>query len=185
MQALFTVRCDEPEGSVDRTVYLLELTPANIQKFWDKAKQFHTIYGRELKSVDDFLNLFLYYDKDGTPQLNGLFFVIDDFVGVFYLSDITPLWANVHYTFFDRRHKGRVPLVRRMLEYVFTEYKFHKLIAEVPNYASKFTRKFIVDVGFWKCGIRRNEAPYKGDFFDVTIYDILAKEVIRNGKAKN
>ena len=120
-------------------------------------------------------------------HMNGLVWVIDDFVGVFYVSDIQylngrPHVGNAHYTFFDRRHRGRIKLVREMLKYIFKYFGFHKLVVEIPNYATPSVRKFVVDLGFKYCGKRRHEALYRGNYFDINIYDILAKEIVKDGR---
>lgn len=185
---LFTVTCVEPEGEVDRSVYPLEFTPANLQKFWDAAKQFNTIYGKELHSVDDFISMFMSYDENGDMRADGLFFCVPEadwskFVGVFYITNIIhdgtrPIEADVHYSFFDRRHRGRVPLVKQMLKYAFEEYGFQRFNATVPLYASKFTRHFVTNVGFKVEGIKRAAAFYEGQWFNVMQYGILRSEVL-------
>lgn len=176
------VLCDEPEGQVIRRVRPLLFTPENLQKFWDKAKQFQTIYGREFDNVQDFYHMFIRQEPGGDLNLNGLFWVIDDFVGVFYMTDITLTEANVHYSFFDRRHKGRHNLVREMLKYVFSRYPFLRRVnVEIPGYATKYTRHFIIDVGFALEGRKRKAITYKGQVFDMFLFGILKEEVLNNG----
>lgn len=185
-EALFTVKCAEPEGEVERSVYPLLFTPANLQKFWDAAKQFNTIYGKEIHNVDEFVDMFMSYDANGNMSLDGLFYCVpedDKFIGVFYITNIIhdgsrPIEADVHYSFFDKRHRGRVPLVKRMLEYVFKEYGFQRLNATVPLYASRFTRHFVTNVGFKVEGIKREAALYKGEWFNVMQYGILSSEIL-------
>lgn len=178
---IFTAICNEPEGTVERGVYPLIFTPENLQKFWDKAKQFPTIYGMEIKDVSDFYNLFV-NQSDGNLSLNGLFWVIDDFVGVFYLTDITGTEASVHYSFFDRRHKGRVPLVKKMLKFVFEKYKFRRINASIPLYTRPFTRHFASNIGFTLEGKKRKASFFKGDWYDVLQYGMLMEEVFPKPK---
>lgn len=151
----------------------MSLTPENIQQFWDKAKKFDTLFGKELKnSVEEFTNLFM---SDGNV---GLFFVLNDFDGVFYLTDIAPEEdALAHYTFFDRKHKGREELVKKMLGFIFHRYKFNRLSAQIPNYATDQARHFVQKLGFVYEGKRRKAAQYKGDLYDVNLYGILHTEV--------
>lgn len=188
-EAIFQVECDEPDGKITRTVYPLEFTPENIQRFWDCAKQFPSLYGREILSdTEAFTQIFMRTNARGEFELNGLLWVVDDFVGVFYLSDIvvdrdTPVDALVHYTFFDKRHKGRKPLVKQMIRHVFDKYKFQRLSAEVPLYTKEHTRHFIIDLGFHYEGKKLKSAQYKNDWFDTNLYGILREGVLKNGQA--
>lgn len=184
---ILTSECVEPEGTFIRKVRPLIFTVENLQKFWEVAKKFPTLYGKEhLNDAGEFMKLFI-TEKDGGYSSNGLFWVIDDFVGVFYVTDIR--WnlsdALVHYSFFDRRQHGRLKLVREMLKYVFTKYKFERLSAEIPNYTGHVARHFAVDVGFIYEGKKRKAANYKGSKFDVNLYGILPSEVMKNGKPTN
>lgn len=168
--------CDEPEGKVERFVYPLIFTPENLQKFWDRAKQFPTIYGREIKGIEDFYHMFINTSDKGEIDLNGLFWVIDDFVGVFYMTDITPYQANVHYSFFDKRHKGRLDLVKKMLRYIFNRYHFKRINVEIPLYATKYTRFFVSNLGFTLEGRKRKAAYFRGEWWDVMQYGMLDTE---------
>ncbi len=185
MEQIFEITLDEPEGTITRRVFPLVLTPQNLQTFWDKARHYPIIYGRQvIENVDDFLKIFL-VDKGTEYELNGMLWVVDNFVGMFYLSDITSTEAYVHYTFFDRRHKGRIPLVREMMKYVFNRYGFQRLNVEIPLYSGEGVRHFIIDCGFIYEGKKRACMPYKGKWFDANLYGILRGEVLKNGSAKD
>lgn len=162
-----------------RSVYPLKFTPENLQKFWDKAKEFPYLYGFEiLNNPQDFFDLFFYTGEDGSINSNGLFWVLDDFVGVFYLTDIDTRnkSASVHYTFFDKRSNGRVKLVKECIKYVFKKYPFQRLSTSVPLYAKPITRKFILDIGFYYEGKTRDSSWYKGQWFSTNLYGILRKD---------
>jgi RimJ/RimL family protein N-acetyltransferase len=184
----FSVVCDEPEGEVERTVWPMLFTPENLSKFYDKAKQYRTLFGREILTVQDFQNVFMRQDENGLYTLNGLFWVIDDFVGIFYLTDITDDDALAHYTFFDKRFKGRIPLVRTMLQKVFETYGFRRLSAEIPAYTPSITRHYAKLFGFVYEGRKRAVAPYKGDYYDVLLFGMLRDEAykeVNDGKAES
>lgn len=151
----------------------MQLTPENIQKFWDKAKKFDTLFGKELKNgVEEFTDLFM---RDGNV---GLFFVLNDFDGVFYLTDIVPEEdALAHYSFFDRKHNGREDLVKAMIKFIFDRYKFNRLSVQIPNYATEQARHFVQKLGFAYEGKRRKAAMYKNELYDVNLYGILSSEV--------
>lgn len=160
----------EADGDVVRS---MPLTPENIQRFWDKAKEFDTLFGKELNgSVEEFTDLFL---SDGNV---GLFFVLNDFDGVFYLTDIAPEEdALAHYSFFDRKHNGRVELVKKMIKFIFNRYRFNRLSVQIPNYATPQARHFVQKLGFAYEGKRRKAAMYKGELYDINLYGILHTEV--------
>ena len=178
MNPVLTVVCKEPEGDVVRRVYPMPLTPDNLRTFWEKSRQFRTLFTEEVNGdFKKFLELFV--SREGNElQARGLFWVIDDFVGVFYMTHITPVEAQVHYTFFDRRHFGREELTREMLRFGFRQYGFKRLNVEVPLYASKNTFGFVDALGFKREGRKRKAAEYKGERFDVACFGILAEELL-------
>lgn len=176
-EAVVSAYCAEPEGTFLRHVYPMLLTHENIQKFWEKSRQFRTLFATEVnKDYKKFAELFISVDPSGIARSHGLFWVIDDFVGVFYMTRITEVDAQVHYTFFDRRHKGREALTKQMLKYVFNTYGFRRLSVEIPMYVSKHTFGFTYALGFKKEGVKRKCVYYKDDWFDVTCFGILREE---------
>jgi RimJ/RimL family protein N-acetyltransferase len=181
-EAVVIVRCDEPEGQVVRRIRPMSLSLDNIRKFWDKSKQFPTLFGEEISGdYVKFLNMLVHEGPNGI-EINGLFWVVDDFVGMYYMTEIDPGFdANVHYSFFDRRQKGRVKLSQEMLRYAFDKYQFRRFSVEVPLFVSKMTLNFIEEIGFKKEGRKREKALYKSQWFDVACYGLLREELI-NGR---
>lgn len=188
MQPIFDIKLNEPEGEVIRNVYPFEMTIDNLKRFYDNAKQFPALYGKEIMdNAQEFVDLFISYESDGNITMPGLLWVIDDFTGMFYLNNILQdtqglVDANVHYTFFDRRHKGRIPLVRKMLKYVFEKYHFQRLSVEIPLYTvskqkNLATIKFVSECGFFYEGKKRKASYYKENWYDVNLYGILHSEV--------
>lgn len=175
---ILSVVCDEPEGNIVRNVYRFEMTPESLLEFWNKAKQFPTLFGEEIKSdAQKFIDMFFKVSTDGYVSSDSLFFLVDDFVGLFRISEAEENGnANVHYTFFDGRHRGRLGLVRSMIKWVFNEYGFHRLSVEIPNYARPGVRHFVTEIGFVYEGKKRSAALYKGERFDVNLYSLLNDE---------
>lgn len=171
----FTCLCNEPEGEVLRTVRLLEFTKENLDRLYQQISKFPTFMGVEVKSYEDMLRFFV-TDNNGKFEAKGLCYVIDDFIGLFWVTDIIGIWeASVHYTFFDRRHKGRVDLCKKALTYTFEVFKFHRLHTAVPI-TSVRVLAFIESLGFVKVGRLRKNRLYKGKFYDTCIYDMLREE---------
>lgn len=172
----FTHICREPEGDVLRTVRFVTFTPDNLKKLWEKVSKFPTFMGAEIRDFNDMLKVFI-DDSDGTLRPKGLCLVVDDFVGIFYLTDINGIFeASVHYTFFDRRHKGRLDLCKKALKFAFETFQFHRLTTSVPEYATD-VNFFVKTIGFTKVGVQRKNKFFKGKLYNNVLYDILAEEL--------
>ncbi len=176
---VLSVLCHEPEGNIVRNVRFMTLDPDNIKRFWTESSKFKTLFSSSVQSFEEFMNLIIDGGYDGmTPTSKGLFWVVDDFVGMFYMTRIeVGKDALVHYSFFDRRHKGRYELVYEMLKYVFQRYQFNRLSVEVPLYAYKNTSQFVERIGFKKEGRKRKASMYDGELFDVSLFGILRSEI--------
>lgn len=178
-EAILTATCNEPSGSVVRNVYPLQLDPETLKLFWEKSKNFKYVFDKDVNgNFESFCNLFLFAGPDGLKS-NGLFWLVDDWTGLFYMTRIVPgVDAEIHYIFFDRRHRGRVELAREMLKYVFRKYNFRRLTVEIPLYSSKHTFEFISELGFTKEGRKRKAIWHNDDWFDVAILGILKEEAL-------
>lgn len=176
---IVSMLCKEPEGDIVRHIYPMDLSVDNLKKFWKLSSQFRYIFNEEVtKDFGKFCELIV-AERDGQLASRGLFWVVDDFVGVFYMTQIqVGIDADVHYTFFDRRQKGRKELTRAMMQYVFERYKFQRITSEIPYYASWATRTFAESIGFVKEGRKRKAVLFNGEWFDVAIYGILQDEVL-------
>lgn len=172
--------CIENGKTIIRSVRLMKLTPENIAKFWNAAKQYRTIFRFEIGGdFKKFLERFVKESPDGELMPTGLFWVVDDFVGVFYLTDIDiGIDAVVHYSFFDGRHNGREALVKKMLSYGFNTLGFRRLTSEIPLWASPQTHNFVEHtIGFRKEGRKRFASELNGTFYDLNIYGLLREDI--------
>lgn len=153
----------------------MPLSRENLLSFWEKARQFRTLFGTEINDdFHKFCEMFISIE-DSEPRAHGLFWRVDDFVGVVYLTHIQEFDAQVHYAFFDRRHHGRQLLVRRLLQYGFEKYGFRRLSCEIPYFA-RGTFQFVEEVGFKNEGRKRKAVPFDGEWFDVRCYGVLREE---------
>lgn len=176
---ILEVDCLEPEGKVTRAVRFMPLSVGNLRTLWERARQFDTLFGEEINSdFQRFLEVVIRMGPEGIEP-TGLFWVVDDFVGMFYLTHIIPeQQADVHYSFFDRRHKGRITLVREMLKFAFKRYGFVRVNAWIPVYATEQAFKFVAQLGFKDEGKKRKAAFYKGKYFDVVLFGLLREEAL-------
>lgn len=180
---IVTAECNEPDGLVTREVRLLKFTPVNLSKFWAQAKKHRTIFRFEIGGdFRKFMDRFVKQGPSGDLLPTGLFWVVDDFVGVFYLTDIDiGIDAVAHYSFFDGRHHGREKLVLEMLKYAFTVLGFNRLTSEIPLHASPHTHNFVEHtVGFKKEGRKRAASELNGKFYDLNIYGLTKEEAFMN-----
>ena len=177
MIPLFQCECDEPEGKIIRTVYQAEFSRGLLLNLWEKQKKYRTLMGKEVLTFDEFVDFFVKCYPDGTLESRGLCYIIDDCVGIFWLSNICwPLGAEVHYTFFDGRHNGRLNLTRRALKYAFQTYCFARLYVRVALYA-KLPIRFVESVGFKREGRLRKCILYRDRYYDANAYSILKEEI--------
>lgn len=176
-EVLFESLCEEPEGFVIRRVTPFIFSPENLERLWNKAKEFPTLMGVDIPTFDKMLNIFVHQSEDGAIKAKGLCAQIDDLTGIFWLTDIEwPVQASIHYTFFDRRHWGRIDLCKLAIKYIFSKYQFHRIYTQVPLY-TKSTLKFVENIGFKKDGRLRSNVFYKGEWYDSNLYSVLAGEV--------
>lgn len=171
------VICNEPGGPVERHVWSFSFTRENTLRLYEEAVKFPVLFGRPLSGIEDMLKFFITQNLSGDAEPQGLIWVVDDFKGMFYLNNIRDIDASVHYSFFDRRHKGREVLVRAMLKKVFDEYNFVRLNAYVPAYAGTGVRLFVERCGFQREGRRRNASWWKDRWFDTYLYGILPEDL--------
>ena len=181
MEPILTITCREKDQDIERHVYPFVFTQENAIKFWEQAKRYPEIFGRTIfyDTIEEFLNLFFYLDQDGYWQTNNLFFVVDDFVGMLSLTNIShPNDALMHFTFYDGRLRGREELIRQTIKYVISQYEFNRLSAELPTYVSKSTLKFVSDnIGLTLEGKKRDaQLSPKGNLVDVLLYGVTKKD---------
>lgn len=167
--------CHEPGGVVRRSVYPLVLTLDNLKRFWSEASQFRSLFGDAVgNDFKKFCEILMSQDGENVYS-NGLFWLIDDWVGVFYMTHIQDHDAQIHYTFFDRRHHGRQVLTRKMIQFVFKKYGFRRMTAEIPYWANG-TFEFVEQVGLKFEGRKRKAAVMNDEWFDVRCFGVLREE---------
>ncbi|GAG16272.1 unnamed protein product, partial [marine sediment metagenome] len=120
---VLTVECAEPEGTVDRSVEQIQLSAEKLKWLYDRVKEFDLVFNDHVpNTLDGFASLFVVPNGNGRITSNGLIWQVDE-VGILYLTDIRPEFeALAHFTFWDRRIRGREELVRAMLRYCFDRY---------------------------------------------------------------
>jgi RimJ/RimL family protein N-acetyltransferase len=171
--------CEEPAGKIERHVYFMPLSVENLKTLWEKSRHFHNIFGQEVEGdFQKFASILMNGDGVKDISATGLFWVIDDFVGVFYMTRIIPnVDALVHYIFFDKRHRGREHLIMEMIRFGFTKFGFNRISAELPSYASPNAAILLEKhLGFVREGRKRGASQNKQGWQDVILYGMLKSE---------
>lgn len=171
--------CKEPEGTFQRRINLMPLSVDNLKSFWEKAKIHRTLFNEEIRGdFKEFLKVFISENAAGHIEPNGLFWVLDDFAGVYYLSKIVPgRDAQAHVNMLDGRFKGREEISKRLLRHAFETYGFQRLTVHVPVYIKPNVIRFIRRLGFVSEGRIRATVPLHGKWFDVFAFGILENEI--------
>jgi RimJ/RimL family protein N-acetyltransferase len=176
-----TVRCNEPEGTFDRAVTPVALSTEKLRYYYDKLKEFDVVFNDHVPNTPGgFASIFVTVSEDLTVSANGLLWEVDD-VGILYLTHIIPgLSALAHFSFWDRRLRGREELVRRMIQYCFLKYRFQRIETRVALYANPVLAA-VERIGFVKEGRARKAVRRGGDWYDVNLYAMLREEAVENG----
>lgn len=179
------VRCEEPEGTFIREVRFAPLSVSRLKEYYNKLSKFEVLFNHYIANdVDAFIHSFVHIDAAGNIVPNGLIWEVDD-VGLLYMTEISPEYqAKVHFTFWDRRLRGREPIIQEMIKWSFKTFGFRRLVAEIPLYATPAIL-MAEKVGFKKEGRMRSAAYYRGKWFDMNLYSILREEVLDEHEAKD
>lgn len=176
------VVCREPNGPILRNIYLAELTIERLKYYYERLKKFKWIFNNFMKDdLDSFIRTFISQSRlTGDVVANGLVWEVDD-VGLLGLSDIIPKHdATLHFSFWDRRTKGREVLLREFVKYVFRVFEFNRLSAEVPLYAAPWLPMIYEAAGFVAEGRKRKDAFYEGQWFDTRMLSVLREEALKS-----
>lgn len=176
-EVILSVECAEPEGTFTRSVRPAQLTTETLRSYWEKLRNFDVIFNDDVRSDPrSFIQIFLSANGENDVQANGLVWEVDD-VGIIFITEITTHTAEAHFSFWDRRIKGREELIKQMLRWGFRTFGFHRITCQVPLYAAPWLSRAVEKVGFKKEGRLREVVRYKGQWFDTILYSILSYEV--------
>jgi hypothetical protein len=173
------IECREPEGTFNRAVTPVAISTQKLRYFYDKLKEFDVVFNDHVpNSPGGFASIFVSVDPDDlTVSANGLLWEVDD-VGILYLTQIIPgLSAVAHFSFWDRRLRGRENLIREMLKLGFLKYGFQRIETRVALYATPMLGG-VERIGFVKEGRARKAVQRNGEWYDVNLYAVLREEVL-------
>jgi len=173
---IFNCECQEHGRIINRSVWLMDYSVENLRKLWEQSKEHRILFSDDVNGdFHKFCSIFMSQDRSsGNLYSNGLIWVVDDFVGILFMSQIRGDEALLHFSFFDGRL--RYDISRRMIDYIFSEYRFNRLNAEIVPFASKRVFSFIERLGFKREGKKRKALLYKDERFDLILYGLLREE---------
>jgi RimJ/RimL family protein N-acetyltransferase len=175
-EVVLSVECTEPEGQVVRHVRRCELSFEKLRFLWEKLSPFHEVFNAPHQDFGQFVSLLIATNGEGNYEPTGLFWEVDD-VGILYITDIRPGFeATAHFSFWDRRYRGREPLIMAMVKYVFALLELRRITVEIPMYAHSL-RGFVERMGFVHEGRRREAIFHKDKWFDSNVYSLLRRDV--------
>jgi RimJ/RimL family protein N-acetyltransferase len=177
-EPVLVIECSEPDGKVVRTVSPTKLDVDRLKELWEKLKDFDVLFNDFVEGdIQAFMGHFIRVEGDQVkPQ--ALIWDVDD-VGILYINQIRPLDScQAHFVFWDRRYRGREELIKSMCKFLFKEYKFRRINVQWPLYA-KFSIHFMERMGFVNEGRLREATLYKGDWFDLMLFSLMEKDLVR------
>jgi len=177
------VECVEPEGTFTRSVTPVALSTEKLNYFYDRLKEFDVVFNDHVpNSPGGFASIFVTVDENHVAQANGLLWEVDD-VGILYLTHIIPgLSALAHFSFWDKRLRGREQLIREMIKLAFQKYGFQRIETRVALYANPVLGA-VERIGFVKEGRARKAVRRGGDWYDVNLYSMLREEVLNGASS--
>lgn len=180
MSAILEVVCTGKNDKELLTVTPFVFSREKLKEFYEAAKKYPVLFGKELKTFEDFIEIIFRSSLDGEPEPSGIYWEITKngkIIGMLYLTDIFRDSADAHFSFFDGRFRGRQILISKMMQFVFKHFNFLRLNVSIPSYAGSAVVNFVLACGFKREGRRRKAVRYKGDIFDVDLFGILKGEV--------
>lgn len=175
-EPILTVECDERDGSFVRSVRFTPLSPDKLRYYWERMKEYKSIFGTPVHNLEDFINTFVWQaGKD--LKAGGILYEVDD-VGIISIDNIvvSKMQCNAHLVFWDRKLRGREDLVRQLCEYGFEEYGFRRIVVEIPLHAMPVVT-FVERVGFQKEGRLREASWYNGEWWDMFTFSLLRSDL--------
>lgn len=167
------------DKTVEHTITPMELSVENLQHLWEIGRKYKTIFGH--MHDDDFYKFISYFvtlNDNEPPRANGLFWKIDDFAGLVYVTDISVenLDCSVHYAFYKSMGPCKKPVLDAALNYLFTKYKMNRVSTEAGLHVNKRTHLQIEELGFKLEGLRRHAKFFDNKFFHVKYYGLLKSD---------
>lgn len=181
---LFTVECEEPDGRHFYDVRLLHefgsgtgyLGPEKVAEIWERIRGFEVLFSENTQGrVEPFLSILMnprsvwleiYRLGEGEGP-----------IGIVYISSVIPNYdAKGHFAFWDSKVRGRQIIFWRIMKWMFSQYKLHRISAETPPYQRGVIR-LLRRLGFVEEGERREAINSRERWWPLIEFGILESEL--------
>jgi RimJ/RimL family protein N-acetyltransferase len=156
-------------------VHMKFLSPAWLGELWEQVQKHKSMFWEPKHGqIENFVDLLL--------QPGCLFFEVYKFgslTGFFYFTNVATLTdIQLHGIAFDRKLTDKIPVVRRMISWLFENFQIERVeVAVVTRFEA--TMRFVERVGFVLEGTRRKAVIYRGRWRDQAMYSVTREEVCR------
>lgn len=183
MTEILRVDLDEGEGQEGFSIRLLQkfgqidpyLTPNKIQQIWIEYSKHDVLFSDYTKGeVEPFLDM-LFSPRAVIAEIHRL--SDSSVTGLLMLTKVIPRFdALGHFAIWDRKVKGKEPLIWEMMRLWMDEFDLHRLSVETPGFGKGLIR-MIERLGFVHEGTRREGTIHKGAWVGLEMYGITRAEL--------
>lgn len=160
---------------IEHEIWLMEFHLENLKRLWEKSKVHRILFNDDVNGdFHKFCNIFFGETTDGRVEGKGVVYIMDDFVGMMFISNITSRECTLHFSFFDGHL--RLDISKETLKFIFDEYGFDRISTGIVPFASHRVKDFVEKLGFKFEGKKRKALLYKGGVFDLHQYGLLKEE---------
>lgn len=152
-------------------------TRANIVALYRRCRKYRTLFNTELREdISAFASIFLDQHGEDIFDARGIVWAINDLDGMFYITNIQPDQATVHFALFKKELRSDFALGKKMLKFLFERFQFQRIAAEVPVYVQPWVFTYVREVGFTNEGRKRRSTRFDDKYFDTEMFSILKAE---------
>jgi len=153
----------------------LTLNPTKTAVLWDRMGQFPRLFATEQETTFESFRRIM---EDRQTVLLGFHRNEErEPMGLAMIEDIIPgIEATIQVSFFDRKLKGREPLVREFVRWVFDTLRTERIATRIAGDAV-WMQDFFGRVGLYFEGVKKNWFRKDGKVADLHWYGVTRPEV--------
>lgn len=155
-------------------MYEMVLTPPKVEWLWREHQKYPSLFSDLTRgNLDNFIAAMYAPNTFWTELYEG-----DTLIGLLYLVNMHQVIdCDCHVLFFDRKTKDKIALCREALRWVFKEFRFHRVSAQVPEIYHA-TLRLVKGIGFKQEGLRRETLLIGGKWVGEIQFGLLSSEML-------
>ena len=166
---LFTAECKQGDEYVTISAQPMILGSRDILELWNRLSKFQVLFASPEES--NFPNFLSMLQDEHSILINF------DGKGMALVSDIIPtVQASVQISFWDSRLKGREPLIRELVRWIFDTLRVRRVAMPIRADA-RAMRAFMERVGLYFEGALKNWVKSQNKTYDLHLYGVVREEV--------